>query len=94
MVKGVTFAEGPPLSAVRVEVLRTDALGAELSIVLSEGKKREVRRLCEHVHLKVTRLQRVRFGPIVLGNLSAGAHRELTQAEIDSLYALVHLARN
>ena len=52
---------------------------------MTEGRKREVRRLLAEVGLPVTRLVRLRIGPVKLGNLPPGELRELTPEEIRSL---------
>ena len=58
------------------------------NVVLSEGRNREVRRLFEALHLTVSRLMRVRFGPIALpSHLKRGQMHELDQAEIAGLFA-------
>lgn len=49
----------------------------QLSFVLREGKKRQIRRMCEAVGLKVTGLKRVRIGRVKLGNLPVGQWRYL-----------------
>jgi 23S rRNA pseudouridine2604 synthase len=49
----------------------------QLRIVLREGKKRQIRRMCELVGLQVTGLKRMRIGRIVLGDLPAGRWRYL-----------------
>lgn len=45
--------------------------------VLVEGKKRQIRRMCEQVGLKVVGLKRIRIGGVVLGNLPLGQWRYL-----------------
>ena len=60
---------------------------------MTEGRKREVRRLLEAVGLPVRRLVRVRIGPINLGRLPAGAVRDLTADEVLSLAKLVAKAQ-
>jgi len=60
--------------------------------VVMEGRNREVRRLWESQGLVVSRLKRVRFGPVFLNSdLPMGRWRELTQGEIDTLSAEVGL---
>jgi 23S rRNA pseudouridine2604 synthase len=49
--------------------------------VLTEGKKRQIRRMCEQVGLKVVGLKRVRIGNVVLGNLPVGQWRYLAPHE-------------
>jgi len=58
-----------------------------MNIVLVEGKNREIRRVLEHYGLRALALKRVRIGPIELGDLADGAHRELSPEEVDSLRA-------
>ena len=62
------------------------------NVVLSEGRNREVRRLFEALRLTVSRLMRVRFGPIALpSHLKRGQTLELDQAEIARLLAALEL---
>ena len=53
----------------------------QLRVVLSEGKKRQIRRMCELVGLKVVGLKRVRIGNVMLGNLPLGQWRYLAPHE-------------
>jgi 23S rRNA pseudouridine2605 synthase len=58
-----------------------------IEIELREGRKRQVRRMCEAVGHPVQSLERVRFGSLELGHLPAGAHRRLSEREIAALRA-------
>ncbi|MBX9616241.1 MAG: rRNA pseudouridine synthase [Caulobacteraceae bacterium] len=58
-----------------------------LRFVLTEGRNRQIRRMCEHADLEVTDLLRIRIGPIHLDNLPEGAWRMLTAAERVALLA-------
>jgi 23S rRNA pseudouridine2605 synthase len=58
-------------------------------VVITEGRKREVRRLCRALGLVVERLVRTRFGPVTLGPLRTGSSRSLTAAERRALAALL-----
>jgi 23S rRNA pseudouridine2604 synthase len=53
----------------------------QLRFILFEGKKRQIRRMCEMVDLKVTGLKRVRIGKVKLGNLPEGQWRYLEDSE-------------
>jgi 23S rRNA pseudouridine2604 synthase len=65
--------DGEPLKPALVEWVNDD----QLRFVLREGKKRQIRRMCEAVGLKVTGLKRVRIGKVVLGDLPPGQWRYL-----------------
>jgi pseudouridine synthase len=82
--RGVELEDGlAKPTAVRV-VAASGPRGA-LRLTMTEGRKREVRRLLAEVGLPVTRLVRLRIGPVKLGNLPPGELRELTPEEIRSL---------
>ncbi len=55
--------------------------GSQMRFVLVEGKKRQIRRMCELVDLQVTRLIRVRIGNVKLGKLESGKWRLLRDHE-------------
>ena len=82
---GVELEDGfARAEAVRV-IRRAGADAAVLSLVLREGRKREVRRLLEAVGHRVRRLRRVAFGPLRLGDLQPGEWRELDASEVAAL---------
>jgi len=56
-----------------------------VSLVLMEGKNREIRRVFAHFRLGLKKIHRVRIGPVRLGDLPPGAHRPLSVKEIDAL---------
>lgn len=58
----------------------------EIEVVLREGRNRQVRRMAEAVGNRVVSLRRVRFGPIALGDLPAGASRRLDAEDIARLW--------
>lgn len=71
------FLDGRALRPVRI-----DELGpGHLRMVLTEGRKRQIRRMCEQVGISVTRLRRVRIGGVRLGQLPVGKWRYLSERE-------------
>ena len=69
--------DGEPLKPAKVSWQNEQ----QLRFVLREGKKRQIRRMCELVGLKVVGLKRVRIGRIPLGHLPAGQWRYLAPWE-------------
>ena len=69
--------DGKPLKPAQVSWQNED----QLRFILHEGKKRQIRRMCELVGLRVTGLKRIRIGRIVLGNLPSGKWRYLRDDE-------------
>lgn len=69
--------DGKALKPAKVEWLNED----QLRFVLKEGKKRQIRRMCELVGLKVTGLKRVRVGNLKLGKLPEGQWRFVEEEE-------------
>lgn len=58
-----------------------------LELTIHEGRKGQVRRMCDAVGHPVTALERVAFGPLELGSLKPGRFRRLSPAEVDRLRA-------
>lgn len=77
---GVELEDGRT-SPARVSRLAPD----RLQITIHEGRKRQIKRMCEEVGHPVLALERVRFGPLRLGDLPPGGHRRLSGAELDLL---------
>jgi 23S rRNA pseudouridine2605 synthase len=82
--RGVDLEDGPARAVAARAVAASGGRGA-VRIVMTEGRKREVRRLLAAVGLPVTRLVRLRVGPVALGGLAPGALRELEPAEVRAL---------
>lgn len=74
--KGVTV-DGVKYGPIRATLDRQQGDNAWLTMALTEGKNREVRRVCEHLGWKVSRLIRVAYGPFQLGALAPGAVEEV-----------------
>ena len=77
LAKGVTV-DGVRYGPVTAKLDRTQGANSWLTIALTEGKNREVRRLMEHLELRVSRLIRTAFGPFQLGHLKPGEIREIS----------------
>ena len=82
ILDGYTIAK-PEVLLLHQKADRLD--NAELLITIHEGRNRQVRRMCDIAGMKVQRLIRVQEGALKLGNLSKGAWRFLTNAEISAL---------
>lgn len=73
---GLTL-DGQPLRPAQVSWQNQD----QLHFILREGRKRQIRRMCDQVGLKVVGLKRVRMGQVVLGDLPLGQWRYLREGE-------------
>jgi len=65
----------------------------ELELTIHEGRKRQVRRMCEAVGHRVLSLRRVRFGPLDLGRLEEGQARRLKATELRALKSAAGMMR-
>lgn len=88
---GVQLEDGPsrPLG---VRILRRAGDATTLSVVMGEGRKRQVRRTLEALGFPVVRLVRVALGPLRLDGLRPGEHRELNPRELRDLKSAAGLA--
>ena len=76
--KGVTV-DGIDYGAVKIEIESQNGSNSWLSITLSEGKNREIRKLMKYAGLEVARLIRLSYGPFQLGSLKKGEVKEIPQ---------------
>lgn len=82
---GVQLDDGPA-NFDRIEVTSTEGSHSWIRVCLHEGRNREVRRLFEHEGFIVSRLNRLRYGPIELPrDLRSGGYRLLSVAEVGHL---------
>ncbi len=88
LVAGVELEDGRA-AAVRTRLVARAGADSLLEIVMTEGRKREVRRMLAAVGHPVRRLARVGIGPVRLGRLKPGTFRKLAPAEVQALYASV-----
>jgi 23S rRNA pseudouridine2605 synthase len=86
--EGIELDDGPARPK-RVRVVEEHRGKALLEVVMTEGRKREVRRMLAAVGLPVERLARVAFGGVELGDLRQGKWRFLDRPEIARLHAAV-----
>jgi len=84
LVRGVSLEDG--IARARSARMVAGSRGrSAVQVVMTEGRKREVRRMLKAVGLPVSRLIRVRVGTIRIGRLRAGQVRELEPAEVREL---------
>ena len=76
---------GLPIRPAEVRELSRKGNRAELSVIIHEGRNRQIRRMCAQCELEVLRLQRVREHCLELGALPLGQWRYLTAEEIAGL---------
>ena len=84
LAAGPTLDDGP---IVPPKLTGLDRRGGKVrfDLTIHEGRNRIIRRACEAVGLQLLSLERERIGPVALGDLPAGDHRPLTEAEVKIL---------
>jgi len=83
-LKGIDLEEGIA-SADRVEIIKQGWNLIEFKIIIHQGWKRQIRRMCDAIGLRVSDLRRIRVGSLELGGLEEGKWRELTEDEVEEL---------
>ena len=83
------FTKGVRIDNVFYRCKKATQLGPhKISIVLIEGKNREIRRVFEHFHIGIRTLTRVRIGCVGIGKLLSGESRNLSTTEVKNLMKL------
>lgn len=90
------LAEGVELDDGRtwpteVELISRTKPFTEFRMTMHEGRKRQIRRMCESIGHHVVSLQRIEYGGIALGSMKSGSFRPLDRREIESLKSAVGL---
>jgi pseudouridine synthase len=82
---------GPPLLPARVKFIRqSNAAGHSwIEMTITQGRTRQIRKMCEAVGHQVLKLKRVQVGPLNLGKLPSGEWRMLTDKEVAMLKKLM-----
>ena len=89
------MANGVPILDTVTRKCKVEKIGKfKFKIILTQGLNRQIRRMCEYLGYKVTRLERVRVMNIHLGNLKPGEYRAVTEKEIAELYELIKHSSN
>jgi 23S rRNA pseudouridine2605 synthase len=80
--RGVVLGDG---ERTRPALAKAD--GRTVLLTIAEGKNRQVRRMCDALDLDLRELERIAFGPVLLGDLASGRTRPLTREELRRLRA-------
>lgn len=85
---------GVPILDTITKKCKVEKLGRyRFKIILTQGLNRQIRRMCEHLGYRVTKLKRIRIMNIKLARLGTGDWRYLTRHEIDQLQSLLSNSR-
>jgi len=81
---GVVLEDGQTAPA-KAKITGHTPTGTRIEVTLFEGKKRQIRRMCEALGLKLISLTRISLGPLKLDGLKEGEYRKLSKKEVDGL---------
>ena len=86
---GVVLEDGEKTGPANVVISSVSGKGAWLRVVMTEGRKRQIREIGKTIGLPIVRLVRVRIGTLELGDLKPGEYKTLNENQVKSLRALV-----
>ncbi len=85
LLKSPVEIDGRKTKPAKVRVMTQEEDGALLEFTITEGRNRQIRRICENAGVNVTRLRRIQEGTLSLGDLRPGQWRHLTEQELQAL---------
>jgi 23S rRNA pseudouridine2605 synthase len=88
LTKGI-YIDSQRTKPCRIKRIDETHQKTELQVTISEGRNRQIRKMFEHFHLRVTFLQRITIGNLHLGELGIGQWRYLTEEEVQNLRRLL-----
>lgn len=83
--EGIPISPNFVTSPSKACILKKHKSTSTLEVTISEGKKRQIRRMFSYLNYQVLKLKRIEIGPISLGNLGSGNYRYLTYQEVESI---------
>lgn len=86
---GVVLEDGEKTGPAQVTISSLSGKGAWLRVIMTEGRKRQIREIGKTIGLPIVRLIRIRIGTLELGDLKSGEYKELNENQVKSLRALV-----
>lgn len=84
-LRAMKSLDGQPIAPVDVEIVSRSENGSVLRFILSEGKNRQIRRMCEEAGVSIMQLKRVSIGPIRLDSLALGQCKQMSPEQLDEL---------
>lgn len=84
---GIKLEDGMTMPAdCFIQAIRPDGVSSVMKITITEGRNRQIRRMCEAVGLEIRRLKREAIGKLSVGTLPTGKFRILKQDEVDLIF--------
>ena len=78
--------DGVKTKPAHIEVTKDNGRNTWLEFIITEGKNRQIRRMCEAIGYPVMKLRRYAIGPVTLDGVPSGAYRPLLFEEVEALY--------